>query len=254
LQFHHRPFTEDFVRLTGILYFRHPDKKNTSMQSKEFVIRMLRSLDHPDVAQQFASEQCAVLKLFDVTGITSAKQAWQSDPNTYMFIAEEASTGQMVAGMRLDMESDFKSIPMSEALTKVSDEFRDLVDNLKPLGLAEGCGLWVKEGYAGLGLPSILVRACVSASTRLGVNYLFSFPHQHTRPMMSRYGFTTVDVIGDNGAFSYPDNRYRSTVVELNARTLHTTPKVERDRIFSLRGNPEMEVKEGELLLQYCLN
>lgn len=224
------------------------------MKSKEFVIRMLRSVDHPDTAQQFSREQAAVLKLFGVTGVTSAKQAWQSDPNTYMFIAEDASSGEMVAGMRLDMESDMKSIPMSEALVKVSDEFRDLVSNLKPLGLAEGCGWWVKEGYAGLGLPGILLRAGVSVSTRLGISYIFGFPHQHTKPIMSKYGFIAVDVIGDNGSFVYPDDRYRSTVVELNTQTLHTTPKAEREKIFSLRSNPEMDSMEGELSLRYCLN
>lgn len=224
------------------------------MKSKDFVIRMLRSVDNPAVAERFAKEQSSVLKLFGVTGVTSAKQAWQSDPNTYMFVAEEVSTSELVAGMRLDMESDSKPIPMLEALTKISSEFGDVVSNLRPLGLAEGCGWWVKEGYAGLGLPGILLRAGVSVSPRLGINYIFGFPHQHTKPIMSKYGFTSVDVIGENGSFVYPDARYRSTVVELNTQTLHTTPRAERERIFSLRSNPELESQEGELTLQYCLN
>jgi len=220
----------------------------------EFRIRMLRSVDHPEIANRFATEQTTVLKLFGVTGVTSANQPWQCDPNTYMFVAEDATSGELAAGMRLDMESDTKSIPMSEALTKVSVEFKDLVENLKPLGLAEGCGWWVKEGYAGLGLPGILLRAGVSASPRLGINFIFGFPHQHTKPIMSKYGFIAVDVIGDNGSFVYPDARYRSTVVELNTQTLHTTPKAERERIFSLRNKPDLAVQEGELQLQYCLN
>jgi hypothetical protein len=94
----------------------------------------------------------------------------------------------------------------------------------------------------------------VSASPRLGINYIFGFPHQHTKPIMSKYGFIAVDVIGDNGSFVYPDDRYRSTVVELNTQTLHTTPRAERERIFTLRSNPEMEVREGNLSLHYYLN
>jgi len=215
---------------------------------------MLRSVDHPDIAEKFATAQKDVLRSFGVNGVTSAKQAWQSDPNTYMFIAEDVHNGEMVAGMRLDRESDSKPIPMSEALTKISSEFRDLVENLRPLGLAEGCGWWVKEGYAGMGLPGILLRAGVSASPRLGINYIFGFPHQHTKPIMSKYGFIAVDVIGDNGSFVYPDDRYRSTVVELNTQTLHTTPRAERERIFTLRSNPELEVREGNLSLHYYLN
>ncbi len=215
---------------------------------------MLRSVDHPATAKSFAEEQSAVLKLFGVTGVTSAKQAWQSDPNTYMFVAEDVATGQFAAGMRLDMDSDNKPIPMLEALTKVSSEFHDVVSNLRPLGLAEGCGWWVKEGYGGLGLPGILLRAGVSVSPRLGINYIVGFPHQHTKPIMSKYGFIAVDVIGDNGSFIYPDDRYRSTVVELNTQTLHTTPRAERERIFSLRSNPVLEAQEGDLSLQYCLN
>ncbi|MFN4945556.1 MAG: hypothetical protein ACK5FG_02535, partial [Chryseotalea sp.] len=80
------------------------------MKRNEFEIRMLRSVDHPEVAMQFAREQQEVLRLFGVNGITSAKQAWQSDPNTYMFIAIDTETQQMVAGMRLDRESDSKPI------------------------------------------------------------------------------------------------------------------------------------------------
>jgi hypothetical protein len=224
------------------------------MKAKEFVIRMLRSIEHPEVAKRFAQEQLEVLRLFGVKGVTSANKAWQQDPNTYMFVAEEIFSGELVAGMRLDIESDSKSIPMAEALTKISVEFEDLIANLKPLGLAEGCGWWVKQGYAGLGLPGILLRAGVSASPRIGVNFIFGFPHQHTKPIMSKYGFIAVDVIGDNGSFVYPDERYRSTVVELNTQTLHTTPKNERERIFSLRKNPDQKIVEGELSLQYCLN
>lgn len=215
---------------------------------------MLRSVDHPQVAERFAKEQSSVLKMFGVTGVTSAKQAWQSDPNTYMFVAEDALTGELVAGMRLDMESESKPIPMLEALTKISSEFGDVVNNLRPLGLAEGCGWWVKEGYAGLGLPGILLRAGVSVSPRLGINYIFGFPHQHTKPIMSKYGFIALDVIGENGSFTYPDDRYKSTVVELNTQTLHTTPRAERERIFSLRSNPVLEAQEDGLTLQYCLN
>jgi hypothetical protein len=224
------------------------------MNKNEFEIRMLRSVEHPEVAMQFAREQQEVLRLFGVNGITSAKQAWQSDPNTYMFIAIDTETQQMVAGMRLDRESDTKPIPMAEALTPISTEFCDLVNTLKPLGLAEGCGWWVKEGYAGKGLPGILLRAGVSISTELGINYIFGFPHQHTKPIMSKYGFIAVDVLGENGSFLYPDNRYRSTVVELNTQTLHTTPKAERERIISLRRKPIQRMQEGELQLQFQLN
>lgn len=214
---------------------------------------MLRSVDHPDVAAQYAVAQQAILKQFGVSGVTSAQQAWQSDPNTYMFIAKDELTGEMVAGMRLDKESDNKTIPMSEALTAVSAEFRDVVDNLKPLGVAEGCGWWVKEGYSGLGLPGILLRAGVSVSPYLGINYIVGFPHQHTKPIMSKFGFIAVDVIGDNGSFIYPDDRYRSTVVELNTRTLHTTPRAERERMLALRNNLTLKTEECGLTLQFSL-
>jgi hypothetical protein len=222
------------------------------MENQEF-IRMLRSVDHPQVAREYAREQVEVLKNFGVSGIASAQQPWQTDPNTYMFIAEDPRTGQMVAGMRLDRASNRKPIPMLEALTKLSGEFRDVVENLEPLGLAEGCGWWVKEGYAGLGLPGVLLRSGVSVSPKLKINYIFGFPHQHTKRIMSKFGFIAIDVVGDNGSFMYPDDRYKSTVVELNTQTLHTTPKVERERILFLRRNPVATVTEGAITLSYNL-
>lgn len=242
------------ARLNAIFAAFFTINQPNHMKSNNYIIRMLRSVEHPEVAKRFANEQLEVLKSFGVTGVNSAKQPWQTDPNTYMFVAEDVMTGELVAGMRLDIESDNKSIPMAEALTKISVEFCDLVENLKPLGLAEGCGWWVKPGYAGIGLPGILLRAGVSVSPQLGIKYIFGFPHQHTKPIMSKYGFTAVDVIGDNGAFVYPDERYRSTVVELNTLTLHTTPKAEREIMLSLRKNPNQTRTDGSLSLKYCLN
>ena len=223
------------------------------MENREFNIRLLRSVDHPHIARQYAREQTEVLKNFGVNGIASANQPWQTDPNTFMFVAEDSATGEMVAGMRLDRESDRKRIPMLEALTKISEEFKDVVDNVKPAGLAEGCGWWVKEGYAGMGLPGVLLRAGISVSPRLGISYIFGFPHQHTRKIMSKFGFIAIDVVGENGSFMYPDDRYKSTVVELNTRTLHTTPRQERDRILFLRSEPEATVTEGKVTLAYSL-
>jgi hypothetical protein len=223
------------------------------MINQEFNIRLLRSVDHPDIARLYAREQADVLRNFGVTGIASANQPWQSDPNTFMFIAEDAATGAMVAGMRLDRESGRKPIPMLEALVKMSPEFKDVVENLKPLGLAEGCGWWVKDGFAGLGLPGVLLRAGVSVAPRLGISYIFGFPHQHTKKIMSKFGFIAIDVVGENGSFMYPDDRYKSTVVELNTRTLHTVPRLERGRMLSLRSNPECSVNEGGVTLSYFL-
>jgi hypothetical protein len=223
------------------------------MGNREFNIRLLRSVDHPDIARHYAREQADVLRNFGVTGIASANQPWQSDPNTFMFVAEDAATGDMVAGMRLDRESGRKPMPMLEALRKLSPEFNDVVNNLKPLGLAEGCGWWVKDGYAGMGLPGALLRAGVSVAPRLGISYIFGFPHQHTKKIMSKFGFIAIDVVGENGSFMYPDDRYKSTVVELNTRTLHTVPKIERARMLHLRSNPECLVAEGGVTLAYFL-
>jgi hypothetical protein len=223
------------------------------MDTHDFVIRMLRSVEHEAAARRFAREHAVVLERFGVGGVPSARPTWQADPGTFMFVAEDAGTGDMVAGMRLDVESDGRPIPMAAALRPLSQEFNDLIDTLRPLGLAEGCAWWVKEGYAGRGLPGILLRAGVSVAPRLGVSYVVGFPHQHTKSIMSRYGFIAVDVLGDNGSFVYPDERYRSTVVELNVRTLHTTPRAERQWILALRDDPEQDALEGELSLRYRL-
>jgi hypothetical protein len=70
---------------------------------------------------------------------------------------------------------------------------------------------------------------------------------------MSKFGFIAIDVVGDNGSFMYPDDRYKSTVVELNTRTLHTVPRLERQRMLHLRSNPECTVSENDVTLKYFL-
>ncbi len=178
----------------------------------EITIKVLKSVEYPNIAKLYASEHTKVLKSFNVDA-SSNNPKWKDDPFTYMFIA--MCKRKIVAGMRLDVENSNSSIPLVNSLREVSWGLVSYVKNLSPIGLAEVCGWWILKEYSGLNIPGRLLQAGVDFSKQLGIKYVLGFPHQHTKPIMEKYGFTTLDFVGDQGSFVYPDSRYVSTVVGL---------------------------------------
>jgi hypothetical protein len=166
-----------------------------------------------------------------------------------MFLVQDIETGELGAGMRLDVVDPTHPIPLEEALKNISPDIVPRVHKYNHV-LAEGCGWWVRKDFSERNLPKYLLRAGIAIAPKLRIHTIVGFPHQHTIGIMQNLGFTIVETIGDNGSFTYPDPRYKSTIVELDDTiALSTMSETERQIIFSLRQNPVqtfLETYRGE--------
>ena len=208
-------------------------------------VRVLKTIEHPEIAEKFFHEQQKVLKEFKVNGISSAKPSWMSNPLSYMIVAESVANQELAAGMRLDIADPTLPIPMESAISRVNSDIRPRINRLiSNKGIAETCGWWVKKKYSGRGLPRVLSRASISASSLLRIYHIVGFFNQYSKDIVEPFGFTVVKTLGEAGSFEYPDPRYISTVMEIDSQKLDYMPSKEQTQILALRQNPVQTIYE----------
>ncbi|WP_291725176.1 hypothetical protein [Bernardetia sp.] len=221
-------------------------------QKMNIRIRVLHAIDYPEIAKEFQRKHTAVLEEFGVKGVGSVSNKWWEYAGSYMFIAEDIETGEMGAGMRLDVIDPTHDIPMEEAIERFSPNFRTIIHKYDNV-LAESCGLWVDKKFSERKLPKNLMRAAIAISSKLRIYHLVSLPHECTLPMTQALGYTIVDQdgLGDHGTYNYPpkpntDNEcYKSTLVELlDTVNLPSMSEKERDLTFWLRNHPTQSINE----------
>lgn len=222
-------------------------------QKMNIRIRVLHAIDYPEIAKEFQAKHTKVLEEFGVKGVGSVKNRWWEHSGSYMFIAEDIDTGEIGAGMRLDVIDATHDIPMEEAIEKFCPQFKNIIHKYDNI-LAEACALWVDKKFSERKLPAHLMRVAIAVASKLRINTLVSFPHECTLAMTQKLGFTIVDYIedlGEKGAFNYPpkpkkeNEYYKSTIVELeDTHNLPTQNSEERDFIIWLRQHPKQEMNE----------
>lgn len=210
-------------------------------------IRVLHAIDHLEIAQDFQAKYINVLNEFGLSYET--KDKWWENSGTYMFIAEDSDTGEIGAGMRLDVIDSAHNIPMEEAIERFNPEFANIIHKYDDT-LAEVCAWWTTKKFSERKLPSHLLRTAIAIASKLRLHTLVGFPHEYTINITNKLGFTKVDYIdglGDHGTFNYPssphkkDKYYKSTIVELlDTTNLPTVPEKEKEFILWLRKNPEL--------------
>jgi len=213
-------------------------------------IRVLHAIDYPEIAKKFQTKHTKVLEEFGLE-IGSTKNKWWEYSGSYMVIAEDIDTGEIGAGMRLDMIDATHDIPMEEAIERFNPEFKKIIHKYDNI-LAEVSALWTTKSFSERKLPARLLRAGISVSSKLRINTLVGFPHESTIKITDKLGFTPVDYIdglGEKGSFNYPykskDKSYKSTLVELeDTYNLPTMSEEERDFIVWLRSHPIQKINE----------
>lgn len=207
-------------------------------------IRVLHAVDYPKIAQKFYEGQKEVLKEFNVDGkISSIKDKWWENMYSYMIVAEDIKTGELGGGMRLDVIDDSHSIPVERALSYIQPDIIERMHKYDNV-LAETCGMWVSKRFSERNLPKILMRCSISIASKLRIKVLLGFANQYTCKMTEDMGFTTVKNVGNNGTFSYPDERYKTSLVELYVNEPKNAIPEEVEMINWLRQHPVQQVRE----------
>lgn len=200
-------------------------------------LRVLHTSDHPEVADQYYAKHAEVLRAFGIGAVSSLKPNMRADPTIYMVVIELVATGELIAGMQLDIAS-LDSVPVEERLRGTVPELGRVVLARISEGVAEACGIWVRRDFAKLGLLRYLLRAGVAVAPTLGLTHLVGIANEFSKPTIDAFGFVPVESVVNRGVVCYPDERYPSTIMELNCRKLKSTPSEERSIVLGLRETP----------------
>lgn len=201
--------------------------------------------DRPDLCAEFLRQHELVLAELGIPLVVKADESWIHDPFCYVIVAIHPTEG-MVGGIRLQLDHDpERSLPLAASLSSLAPEIHAVLDQLRPYGNGEVCGLWSASRYANRGVSVLLSLAVTTIAPMVGANRLVCFVGHHTKRHPERNGFVAMTGIGDSGVFDYPTSEFRS-VVMVNPDTIllpHADPN-HRKAIYSLRLRPDQTREE----------
>lgn len=228
-----RPHSNDMVPATQI-----------PLNTDKITIRAFRAVDDPASCAKYVHEHTRVLEDIGVFNALKPDLGWCTDPNVIVLVAEHRTLG-MVAGIRLHKASGSGVLPMQHCMAGLDPSVADHLDRLLPDGNAEIAGLWNAHRFAGRGIPMLLMEACVSLASRIGVRSLVTFIAEYVAPYAAKTGFTLMGSLKNGGIFTFPVAGIRTHAMVLNdVLVMAGAGTSDRRRILSLRLRPHQSRME----------
>lgn len=192
-------------------------------------ISTFRAIDNIDACKLFAEGHSNVLKDYGVTKVTSSNYDWMHNPDVYVVLVQDASTGEVVGGERIHIKGQNTiPLPIESAVGIVEDRIYDLVSEYALKGItAELCGLWNARKIAGQGISILLTKLGVALANKIQVQNLFVLCAPYTVKMCQNAGFEIETSIGNQGTFYYPKLDLIAT--SLIIKDLKNLPTAEED-------------------------
>jgi hypothetical protein len=221
--------------------------------------RAFRAIDEHETCIKYVEGHTIVLEDYGVTNVTSRTPVWINNPHVYVVVAEDAETGDIVGGIRVQIADGILPLPIETAIGHMDQKVLDIVNYYRDNGgVGELCGLWNSKAVAGKGISMVLTRASIAIITQLRFRTLMGICADYTLPMFTQVGFVIDKSMGLNGEFAYPNPNYITRVLGiLNAETLETAYPYDKEQMLTLRNNFVQERKEvgpkGEYDVQYDL-
>lgn len=207
-------------------------------------IRCFHATNNAEIAKIYLNGQKSVLQEFKVDGVTSSKNYFWENDNTYIIVAEDIKSNRIVGGMRIDIGDDNCSLPLEDALNTLYPDITVRIHRFN-YTIAETCALWVHKEYSERRLPMHITNACIAVASKIRIKVLVALVNNYSLNMALRSGFTIAKTVGNNGGkFFYPTNEYESTVIELDTISLNTLTESHKKFILGLRSNPVQIVKD----------
>jgi hypothetical protein len=151
-----------------------------------------------------ADVHAQVLRRYDIGNVTSAKDAWWQNGETFALLLEEAASGEPLGAVRLQRWGNGIPLPIESALAGVDPGVSAWVERFAGDGVGELCGLWCSPCLRGFGLGAVLTRMGLSLATKLETRTVLGLCD--TRSVMQNvgYGFERDDTVAMGGRFEYP--------------------------------------------------
>lgn len=219
--------------------------------------RIFHAPSDTETSTKYLDGHVNVLKDYGITNITSNNNEWMHWECVYGIVAER-DDGLMVGGIRVQIADGINLLPVEKAIGKMDPNIHNIVNNYLDTGVGELCALWNAKVVAGEGLSLLLTRAGISIVNQIKCKTLMGICADYTMPMFKRVGFVVDNSLGDNGQFVYPNENYIARVLGiLNAKDLDTSQLYDRERMLSLRVNPNQQFEEtgpkGPVKINYQL-
>ena len=220
-------------------------------------IRVFRAADEIETSHRFVEGHRKVLEAYGVSKVTSAREDWIEDRNTYVIIAESGDGERILGGTRVQVRNPTLKMPMEDAIAKVDTNIYPYVASIGDHNVAEFCGLFNSKEVAGYGIGSMFLgRVAIAISSKVGIQHLMGLCSPATLRNSFRVGFEILRELGVNGKFYYPKEGLIATSLILkDLINLPAANPEEREKIFSLRETPNKRVLEmgpkGEMEIIY---
>jgi GNAT superfamily N-acetyltransferase len=211
---------------------RHPLPRAVPVEvraeaSRVLHLDMVSAVDHPDFMEHFFRRQHACYSRFRSEAATAPHQKRTTWKGVYLIAAMDFATGELAGGVGVYERHTDAPLPVELAIGDTSPVKRTL-DRWNDERVVELSGLWVEEQWRRTGLSSLLMLVAMSSSRCLGAAKAVGFSHHHVLEFYKTIGLVPDHTVGD---YLYPDEKYVSTFIWGDLRTLKTAPKTARKEI-----------------------
>jgi hypothetical protein len=142
--------------------------------------------------------------MYDIGNITSAKQGWWENENTFVLLMEDARTGEPLGAVRLQRWGNGIPLPIERAMANVDTRVHDWVASFADEGVGELCGLWCSPRLKGYSLGVVLTRMGLSIATQARARTVLGLCDTRNVAANERVGFARDPELASSGSFEYP--------------------------------------------------
>lgn len=198
-----------------------------------------RAVDEQELCDQYIDGHIKVLTDYGITNITSNNETWTKNKYIYCIGLKEIGNDSLLGGIRIQLADGKYPLPVEDAIGYLDNNIYKVVSYYANNGgVGELSGLWLDNRLKGLGFGHYLVRAAIASSSQLNFNTMIGICAGYSLKMFNDVGFVIDQSLGKGGDFPYPNKNYIAHVVGiLNAITLQSASKHDKDIMTSLRGN-----------------
>lgn len=163
-----------------------------------------RAPDAEQACRRNAVACLEVLRWYGIANITSARQPWWGNGQTFALLLEEHETGEPMGGVRLQRWGNGVPLPIEGALEGIDGRARDWVAALGVGGVGELCGLWCSRKLRGLGLGARLTSMGLALARQARTHTVLGVCDTRNVATNLRLGFRRDRTLASEGAFEYP--------------------------------------------------
>lgn len=184
-------------------------------RGRQLRLRALRATLHRELADVFEAAQRAALRRHGLERSVVTRAQLRSLENTWLLVVDRPDDADVLAGARVDLYDPARPLQVEQIVGRFGAEPLDRLRDRLHAAVAEFCGMWVRDDHRKQGFPERLSAAAVAAATRLGLTRLVGIAPPHTMGAFTAVGFRIVRELGDEGAYPYPDERFRSWIIDV---------------------------------------